>query len=69
MADAIQEYHITPAGWDALATKVTIQYNVEGTVIAEDANGNSFEYDSSFIKPKGKKNSAEFWIWGFDIID
>jgi hypothetical protein len=67
MAEAIQEHHITRLGWDALASKVDLQFNVEGTVIAEDGKGNSFEYISKNLHPIDRESSADFWVWGCEV--
>jgi len=67
MAEAIQEHHLTPAGWQALANKLDIKYSVVGTVIAEDVAGNSFEYESACFSPEDKEHSADYWIWGCEV--
>lgn len=64
MAEAIQQYHLTPAGWQALVNKLDIKYSVVGTVIAEDEAGHSFEYECSHFTPEDITNAADYWIWG-----
>ena len=66
MMDALQQDCITLSGWKALAAKVELR-NVKGTVIAENASSQSYEYASEFIKPASKDTSADYWIWGCEV--
>jgi len=66
MKDALQQDCITPSGWKALAAKLELR-NVKGTVIAEDASGQSYEYVSEFIIPVSQDTSADYWIWGCEV--
>lgn len=66
MAVALQQDCITPIGWQALAAQVEIR-NAKGTVIAEDAAGQSYEYKSECIMPESRDSSADYWIWGCEV--
>jgi hypothetical protein len=66
MIDGLQQDNLTPAGWKALADKVEI-HSAKGTVIAEDHSGQSYEYQSEFMKPESKETSADYWIWGCEL--
>ncbi|HEY9210797.1 MAG TPA: hypothetical protein VIO56_05245 [Methylotenera sp.] len=66
MIDGLQQDNITPAGWKALTDKVQI-HRAEGKVIAEDGSGQSYEYESEFMKPESKATSADYWIWGCEV--
>ena len=66
MMDALQQDCITPSGWKALTARVELR-SIKGTVIAEDASGQSYEYASEFIRPENKDSSADYWIWGCEV--
>jgi hypothetical protein len=66
MIDGLQQDNLTPAGWKAFVDKVEI-HSAKGTVIAEDHSGQSYEYQSEFMKPESKETSADYWIWGCEV--
>lgn len=66
MIGALQQDNLTPAGWKALTDKMEI-HSAKGTVIAEDGNGQSYEYRSEFMNPESKETSADYWIWDCEV--
>jgi|APLak6261703504_1056268.scaffolds.fasta_scaffold07805_2 hypothetical protein len=67
MTQALQQDNLTLTGWQALAKELDIKHSVHGTVIAEDDNGNSYEYEANHLTPEDMSNSADYWIWGCEV--
>lgn len=66
MADALQRETLTPRGWQAIVAKLQIQ-DAKGTVIAEDENGQVYEYGSESNNPASQDSSADYWLWGCEV--
>lgn len=66
MAEANREQVLTERGWNELQKKVTLRFEVKGTVIAQDDDGLRYEYGDDV--PKGRKApKADVWLWGCDL--
>ncbi len=61
MASALREHFFTELGWRMLTEKLEIELSEAGTLIAENEQGNRFEYDATF---KPTDSPADIWIWG-----
>jgi hypothetical protein len=67
MVSALREHTFTEVGWQAVEDKLAVRLDVEGTVIAVDADGNQFEYDADHTLPPDDQR-ADLWIWGVKLL-
>jgi ADP-ribose pyrophosphatase YjhB (NUDIX family) len=66
MVEAIPAQILTPLGWNMLNHKLEIIRIDEGTLFAEGAAGQRFEYVDHFHLQEGP--SVTFWIWGVGFM-